>query len=123
MAYFGFTASTDNRSARGLAPLVLRNLFLEPQADQAGKNVGYVLAPTPGLTARVTPSSGSNIRGVFSRAGVQGGALFVVAGTTLYEITSAWSAISRGEVLGAGRVLFAAVGANLVLLSSGVLYE
>jgi hypothetical protein len=123
VAYFAFQANTDDRSKKGIVPLVLRNLFLEPQAEGAGKNTNYVLAPTPGMTSRVTPASGSNIRGVFCRAGVQSGALFVVAGTTLYEISSAWSAINRGEVLGAGRVLFAAVGANLVLLSSGVLYQ
>ena len=123
MAFFPFAADTDDRSAKGLTPLITRNLYLEPQAEGAGKGSTYALVPTPGMTSRVTPSAGQFIRGVFSRSGVQDGLLFVVAGSTLYSIDTSWAATACGTILGTGRVLMDALGANLILLGSGNLYQ
>ena len=123
MAFFPIAANTDDRSAKGLTPLILKNCYLEPQAEGSGKRSTYVIVPTPGMTLRVQPSSGQNIRGAFSRAGVQDGLLFIVAGSTLYSIDTSWTATACGTILGAGRVLMDALGANLVLLGSGNLYQ
>ena len=123
MAYFPIVPNTDDRSARGMVPLTLKNCMVEPAPEGSGKRSRYVIAPTPGMTLRVTPSSGQYIRGVFSRPGVQNGALFVVAGSTLYSISTSWAATSLGTILGSGRVLMDAIGANLVLLGSSNLYQ
>lgn len=123
MAFFPIAANTDDRSAKGLTPLILKNCYLEPQAEGSGKRSTYVIVPTPGMTLRVQPSSGQNIRGAFSRAGVQDGLLFIVAGSTLYSIDTSWTATACGTILGAGRVLMDALGANLILLGSGNLYQ
>ena len=123
MAFFPIAPETDDRSARGIMPLVLKNCMVEPAPEGSGKRSKYLIAPTPGMTLRVTPSSGQNIRGVFCRPGVQNGALFVVAGTTLYSISTSWAATSLGTVLGSGRVLMDALGANLALLASSNLYQ
>jgi len=122
MTYFPLAMTSDDRSAKGLVPMVLKNVTLEPQAEGAGKQSPFVIVPTQGMTARVTPAAGSLIRGVFSRPGVQSGLLFVVAGNTLYSINETWTATSRGTIAGTGRVLMDRLGANLVILSSGTLY-
>lgn len=122
MPYFPIAASTDDRSAKGITPLRLQNMMLEPQPEGAGKQARFVLTPTPGMTERVTPSSGANLRGVFCRPGVQAGALFVVAGFTLYSISTAWAATAIGTILGSGRVYFDAIGANLVILASANMF-
>ena len=114
MAYFPIAPNTDDRSAKGLTPLILKNCFVEPAPEGTGKRSTYVIGPTPGMTSRVQPSSGQYIRGVFSRPGVQSGALFVVAGSTLYSVSTSWAATACGTILGSGRVLMDAVGANLL---------
>lgn len=123
MAFFPIAPDTDDRSAKGLTPLILRNCYVEPQAEASAKRSTYVIVPTPGMTSRVTPSAGQFIRGVFSRPGVQDGLLFVVAGPTLYAVDTSWTATACGTILGTGRVLMDALGANLILLGSGNLYQ
>lgn len=123
MAFYPIAPSSDDRSQRGLTPLILRNCYVEPMPENAAKRATYSIVPTPGMTSRVTPSSGNNIRGVFSRPGVQDGALFVVAGSTLYSVSTGWAATACGTILGTGRVLMDSIGGNLVLLGSGNLYK
>lgn len=123
MAFFQIAPSQDDRSAVGLVPMRLLNCYMEPVAEASQKRTSYVIRPTPGMTSRVQPSSGQNIRGVFSRAGVQDGALFVVAGDTLYSVSTSWAATSCGTILGNGRVLMDSIGGNLILLGSGNLYQ
>lgn len=123
MAFYPIAPSTDDRSARGLTPLILRNCYVEPMPEGSAKRSQYSIVPTPGMTSRVVPSSGNNIRGVFCRPGVQDGALFVVAGATLYSISTSWAATACGTILGIGRVLMDSIGGNLVLLGSGNLYK
>lgn len=77
-----------------------------------------------GRVARATPATGKLVRGVFSRPGVLDGALFVAAGSQLYQVSSAWAATALGPIQGAtGTVLFDNSGANLVLLAGGSLYK
>lgn len=124
MPFFPIVASTDDRSVKGCTPLKLRNCVVEPQPTGAAKRSPYIIAPCMGRTLRVTPSSGNLIRGVFSRPGVQDGALFVAAGTQLYKISTAWAATALGPIQGAtGTVLFDSIGANLVLQAGGSIYQ
>lgn len=58
---------------------------------------GYVLYPTPGLTAFATPA-GSPGRGIFSQALGGTERAFVVIGPTLYEVGSDGTITSRGTV-------------------------
>lgn len=124
MPFYPITPSTDNRSAKGCTPLVLRNCLVEPQPLGNAKRARHLIVPCMGRTSRVTPASGKNVRGVFSRPGVLGGALFVAAGPALYKIDSAWTATSVGELSGnTGTVLFDNIGANIVLLANGLVYQ
>lgn len=123
MVFFPLTLSTDSRAAKGVTPLLLRNCYVEAQPEGVGKRAPYLIRPTFGMTARVTPSASKLLRGLFCRPGVVGGRLFAVLGTTLYSIDEAWSATSLGAIPGSGRVLMDSLGANLLILSSGVLYQ
>lgn len=68
-----------------------RTINLYPVFDQNGKEVS-ALYGTPGLTLFATCGSGP-IRGVFAAAN---GRAFVVSGSSLYELTTAGVATSRG---------------------------
>lgn len=123
MPFFPIAPSTDDRASKGSVPLVLRNVLLEPQPQGAGKQAAYYVRPSMGLTSRVTPSASKLMRGVFSRAGVQGGLLFAVMGDSLYSISDTFTATLIGTIGGFGRVAFEAIGANLFILASGSLYK
>ncbi len=122
MVFIPIAPDTDNRSKRGITPLILRNCYMEPSPEGSAKRSPYIIVPTPGMTSRAVPASGKFIRGLFSRPGVQSGALFAVAGPKLYVISEVWGVTECGTISGSGRVLMDALGANLVLLASGNLY-
>jgi hypothetical protein len=67
------------------------NCYLSP-VESGNERVRYTLESVPGLLARVSVTS--TIRGMH----VAKGRLFVVAGVTLYEIDSAWTATARGTL-------------------------
>ena len=102
--------------------------MVEPQPQGAGKRASAVIRPCMGRTSRVVPSSGKYVRGVFSRPGVEGGALFAVvgnySGSTLYQISTSWAATALGSINGtSGTVLFDSLGTKLAFLASGTAYE
>jgi hypothetical protein len=124
MPFYPIVSTTDDRSASGCVPLVLRNCVVEPQPQGGAKRSNQVITPCMGRVSRVTPSAGQNIRGVFSRPGVQDGALFVAAGSTLYRISTNWNATALGSIQGAsGTVLFDSIGTKLTVLAGGTVYE
>jgi hypothetical protein len=124
MAFFPIVPTTDNRATKGVTPIVLRNCVIEPQPQGVEKRSAYYIAPSMGRVARVTPSTGKNIRGVFSRPGVLDGALFVAAGSQLYQISTSWAATALGPIQGVDDpVLFDNIGANLVLLAGSTIYK
>jgi len=124
VAFYPLVSSSDDRSTKGCVPIVLRNVMAEPQPIGSGKRTKFFIAPTMGRTARVTPSSGQLVRGVFSRPGVQDGALFVAAGSQLYVVDADWNATALGPIQGSsGTVLFDSVGAKLTLMAGGSIYE
>lgn len=88
-----------------MAPLRLLNWFAVPIPAETGKPVRVAIIPTPGRVQRV--DLGAEIQGIFCEAGVRNGALFVVAGGTLYSISSSWVATSIGAIGGTGDAVFA----------------
>lgn len=123
MSHHTFALNSESRAAKGIVPLLLRNMYPEPQPEGSGKRTPFMLRTTPGMTARVTPSSGKLMRGAFCQPGVVGGALFVVMGDTLYSIDTNWAATALGAIAGSGRVKMHWLDANLYILSSGTLYK
>ena len=94
-----------------MAPLRLLNMFAVPIPGPTGKPVKAALVPTPGRVQRV--DLGAEIQGIFCEAGVRNGALFAVAGGTLYSISSSWVATSIGALGGTGDAVFAGLRDNL----------
>ena len=121
--FYPIVSSSDDRRTKGCTPLVLRNCMVEPQPEGTAKRATYVITPTMGRVSRVTPSAGALIRGVFSRPGVQSGVLYAVAGSKVYQISSAWAATQVGAVDGSDTVLFDSLGANVALNAAGSIYQ
>jgi hypothetical protein len=94
-----------------MAPLRLVNMYAVPIPSETGKPVRAALVPTPGRVQRL--DLGVEIQGIFCEAGVRSGALFVVAGGTLYSISSSWAATSIGAIGGTGDAVFAGLRDNL----------
>lgn len=94
-----------------MAPLRLLNMFAVPIPGETGKPVRAALVPTPGRVQRV--DLGAEIQGIYCENGVRGGALFAVAGGTLYSISSSWAATSIGAIGGTGTAVFAGLRDNL----------
>lgn len=94
-----------------MAPLRLLNMFAVPIPAETGKPVRAALVPTPGRVQRL--DLGAEIQGLYCEAGVRNGALFAVAGGTLYSISSSWAATSIGTIGGTGDAVFAGLRDNL----------
>lgn len=94
-----------------MAPLRLLNMFAVPIPAETGKPVRAALVPTPGRVQRL--DLGAEIQGLYCEAGVRSGALFAVAGGTLYSISSSWAATSIGAIGGSGDAVFAGLRDNL----------
>lgn len=122
MPYYPVAPSSDDRSSRGAVPIVLRNMQLEKAPTQSAKGAGYYVTTTGGYRLRGTPNAGYNLRGLFARPGVQGGALFAVAGTTLYRFSASWSATAIGTISGSDTVLFDGLREKLLIVADGKLY-
>lgn len=104
MSYIPVVLSADRRTRYGMAPLRLLNWFAIPLPTEANKPVKATLVPTPGRIHRL--DIGAEIQGVFCENGVRNGALFVVAGGTLYSVSSSWVATSIGAIGGTGTAVF-----------------
>lgn len=98
----------------GLPPARLVNMFAEREKSAPVQDARL---PRPGLASAFTLGTGPN-RGLFSKKGVFGGALFIVSGTTLY--TSDGTVI--GTIPGTDMVRFDASASQLVMVSSGLAY-
>lgn len=94
-----------------MAPLRLLNMFAVPIPSETGKPVRLALVPTPGRVERL--DLGAPIQGIYCEPGVRNGALFAVAGGTLYSISSSWVATSLGAIGGTGDAVFAGLRDNL----------
>lgn len=124
MPFFPIMASADDRSTRGAVPVQMQNVYLDIAPEGAVKRTPYLILPTPGLLHQVTPSPGNNIRGLFSRPGVQDSALFAAAGDSLFSIAPSWASsnVFTGLTGTSGRVLFDSVSANLLVLSNNNMF-
>lgn len=120
MPYLQFAAASDNRAARGAVLLRARNVQIERAPAGSGKPAPYYITSTPGFTARY--SFGANIRGLYASPGVVGGALFVVAGTTLVRVTSGYSPVAIGTISGSGTALFVGLRDDLVIVANGLMW-
>ena len=93
------------------------NLFpeLDELGTSEGKEVGW-LAPTPGLSLLVTLPTSPH-RGSWLGSN---GILYVVAGNTLYSVTSSWAYTARGTLNSSvGRVSMADNGYQLAIVDGG----
>ena len=122
MSYYPIAATSDDRSSRGAVPLRRRNMKMERTAIGSVKGAGYFLSPSPGFVSRVVPFSGAMVRGVFCRPGVVNGGLFVVAGTTLYSVSSSWAATALGTISGYTNVLMDGLRNVLVIVADGYVW-
>jgi len=105
MTHFPIVLSADNRRRYGMAPLRLQNWYAQPLPAEANRPVRAVLVPTPSRVQRL--DFGAEIQGVFCEDGVRSGALFVVAGGSLYSVSSSWTATLIGAIGGTGTAVFA----------------
>lgn len=117
MSYFPVVLSSNRRWRYGLTSLRLQNWYAQPIPSEANKPVRAVLLPTPGRVSRV--DIGSEIQGVFCENGVRSGALFVVAGGTLYSVSSSWVATSIGAIGGTGEAVFTGLRDKLYVARGG----
>ena len=102
MPYYPIIPNADDRKRRGIVPVDLVNAYVEPNTQNADNRAPYVLVPTPGRTRRV--EFPANVRGLYAKPGVQSGTPFVVAGSSLYSVSSSWSATGLGAI-GGGEVV------------------
>lgn len=113
----GFIGPTYLLSAPSAGSQRLVNLY--PELQEAGPRKGNIVrfVGTPGLHSRSTLGNGP-IRGVH-RAST--GQLFVVSGSTLYEVFSHWSGVARSGSLASssGRVTMADDGTRIVIGDGG----
>lgn len=114
-------ASSDDRRARGIMPVRLRNCLLDPLPVGAGKLQPYAIVPRPGRVL-VTTLSGQG-RGLFAQDGVQGGLLFAASGSSIYSISAAGAATNISTIDGADVAHFGGLRANLVLRSGSSIYR
>lgn len=149
MSFHPFAPASDNRATRAATPLVLRNVSLEPNAKGYDPRKPYLLAPTPGqrlrlkfnddplLTeggaelsredgARLVTEQGDgswrNVRALFADPDVHGGALFAVAGSSLFRVGSDWTAANLGPINGTAQTMMRGFGSNLIIKGDARLY-
>lgn len=120
MAYYPLVPSTDSRASKGMVPLNVRNAFVEKQPAGANKASTYLLRPTPGR--RLLTTLPANVRGLFCEPGCQNGQLFAAAGSTLYSISTAWTAAGIGSLAGGDPVTIRSQRAKALVRAYGVLY-
>jgi len=104
-----------------MSPLRLLNMFAVPVPVDAGKPARVAIIPAPGRVQRV--DLGAEIQGIYCEEGVRSGALFVVAGGTLYSVSSSWAATSIGAVSGSGNAVFAGLRDNLYVARAAAPYK
>ncbi len=104
-----FASGAYDRSAVGLPPARLINLYVEETPDGPGPDARL---PRPGLVEAYEYGSGP-VRGLT----MFGGALFILSGTTLYR-----AGVSVGTVAGTGKVRFAQSDTQLVIVAAGSAY-
>lgn len=114
--------TSDERAAKGVTAMQLRNVYVEKNADSADKRKPYMLVSVPGKRKRLTLGGGV-CRGVFFGDHVAGSSLFAVGGTTLYAIDTSWTATSLGSIVGSRPVVFSALETDLLLLGEDTLYR
>lgn len=122
MTFFPFVSTTDDRRTKALAPMVLRNCFLENAPEGSPRANDLCLSFTPGLALKRAATSAEAFRGLFAQPGVVDGALFGVIGGTLYSFGATGVATSIGAVPGGDRVQWGALRSDLLILSAGELY-
>lgn len=149
MSFHPFAPASDNRATRAATPLVLRNVSLEPNAKGFDARKPYLLAPTPGQKLRLKfnddpllteggdfllredegrlvteqgDGAARNVRALFCEPDVQGGALFAVAGSSLFSVSADWTATNLGTIDGAAQTMMRGFGSNLVIKGDARLY-
>lgn len=120
MPYAPFALSADRRARFGMAPVRLCNWLAQPLPVEVNKPVRACLLPTPGRTSRL--DMGAEIQGVYQENGVRSSSLFVVAGGTLYSVSSSWVKTSIGAIGGTGLAIFAGLRDKLFISQSGLLF-
>lgn len=112
--------SSDDRRARGVVVQRLRNVLLEPLPAEAGK-ARFAAISRPGRR-RVATLPGA-VRGLFSRQGVQGGALFAAAGGALVRLDEALQATTLGALGGVDVAGFDGLRSKLIVRAGGQLLQ
>lgn len=102
------------RDTGNLPDLRLVNMFLERGRTAQD---GYMLQQRPGLTSYFTAGVGP-MTGIFSQNGVLGNDIFSVSAGMLYR-----QATALGAVSGAGKALFAASAAEVLVTGGSTLYR
>ena len=121
MTFIPFAVTSDDRRDKALAPIRLVNVYLEEVQDGAPKPAQYVLRPWPGLVKRY--AGPTFCRGIFAQDGVLGGTLFAVFGTTLYSISSTYTATAIGTISGGDVVRWGALRSKLLIQANGLMWQ
>ena len=102
-----------------LSAEMLVNMYAEAAPDDAKSNL--VVHGTPGITQFSTLDARARIRGMHYMTAEE--ILWVVCGTTLFQVASNGVATIRGTIGGAGRVGMSDNGFELIITSPGVSYS
>lgn len=121
MSYHRVLSSADDRRSEGMVPVRMRNVQVVPAAIGVEQGDGYVLRPRPGVVARITPSAGALLRGLFGKKGFHSDRGYAAAGAALYSIGPGWSATLVGALAGTDTAQFEALYDDLVVLAGGAL--
>jgi hypothetical protein len=110
--------SSNPARSSNVSTALLVNCFVE--ASETGKN-SFAIYADPGLVTRETFTDAGSIRGGL----LLGNLLYVVAGETLYSVTSDGTQTEIGDVLGTQAVIFArnaAATPQVVIVADSILY-
>ena len=123
MANVSIGFASNERQFAGLPPVVLKNRFFEETPTQA---LGTAMLARPG-TLDLASFGASPIRSIYSLPGLFNGALFYVAGRTLFRRdVDGTTTIISGIVLGTGRVSMtglAGAGFERLFVADGTLLQ
>lgn len=114
---FNMTGGYYEHKSRPLNKQLTRNFWPQLQSSEKGRSK-YILQSFYGLSL-YKEQDGSSDRGMITNQGK----LYRVIDTTLYEVTSGGSHISRGTIPGVSRCIMKAIGSSIIIVNgSGAVY-
>lgn len=114
---------SDDRRAKAMAPMVMRNMMWEKVPEGAPTPAKWCLKTFPSPVRRYLGDVANPCRGIYASPGVQDGALFAVLGQKLYRVSSAYALTYLGDVTGADWVKWGFMRDKLLVLGGGNLYQ